>query len=96
MCLHKRENSVNRATVDCIAIQREDPQTVFNVPTSDSSNEDSVVSFAMKHYIKDITSPQQVREITQLDYSELHYTQSIPGTEKSESAEDKRFCNTHC
>ena len=30
----------------------------------------------------------------QLDYSELHYTRNIPGTKKSESVEDKRFCNT--
>ena len=63
------------------------------MPTSNSSKEDSVVSFATKHYMKDVTLPQQVREMMQLDYSELHYTQSIPGTEKSEAVEDKCFCN---
>ena len=94
VCLDKREDSANCATVNRIAIQRENPQNVFNVPTSNSSKEDSVVSFATKHYIKDVTSPQQVRGMMQLDYSELHYTRSIPGTEKSESVEDKRFCNT--
>ena len=93
-CLDKREDSANCATVNRITIQRENPQNVFNVPTSNSSKEDSVVSFATKHYIKDVTSPQQVRGMMQLDYSELHYTRSIPGTEKSESVEDKRFCNT--
>ena len=94
VCLDKREDSANCATVNRITIQRENPQNLFNVPTSNSSKEDSVVSFATKHYTKDITSPQQVREMMQLDYSELHYTRSIPGTEKSESVEDKRFCNT--
>ena len=94
VCLNKREDSAKCATVNRIAIQRENPQNVFNVPTSNSSKEDSVVPFANKHYIKDNTSPQQVREMMKLDYSELHYTQSIPGTEKSESVEDKRFCNT--
>ena len=94
VCLDKREDGANCATVNRIAIQRENPQNVFNVPTSNSSKEDSVVSFATKHYIKDVTSPQQVREMMQLDYSELHYTRSIPGTDKSESVEDKRFCNT--
>ena len=93
VCLDKREDSANCATVNRIAIQRENLQNVFNLATSNSSKEDSVVSFATKHYIKDVTSPQQVREMMQLDYSELHYTRSIPGTEKSESVEDKRFCN---
>ena len=55
VCLDKREDSVNCATVNCIAIQRENPQNVFNVPTSNSSKEDYVVSFATKHYIKDVT-----------------------------------------
>lgn len=94
VCLDKREDSANCATVNHITIQRENPQILFNMPTSNSSKEDYVVSFATKHYTKDITSPQQVRETIQLDYSKLHYTRSIPGTEKSESVEDKRFCNT--
>jgi len=93
VCLHKREHSVNCATVNRITIQREIPQNHFNVPTSNSSKEDSVISFTTRHYIKDVTSPQQVREMMQLDYSELHHTQNIPGTEKSESVEDWRFCN---
>ena len=92
-CVHKREDSVNCATVNRITIQREIPQNHFNVPTSNSSNEDSVVSFATRHYIKNITSPQQVREMMQLDYSELHHIRNIPGTEKSESVEDRRFCD---
>ena len=74
VCLDKREDNANCATVNHITIQRENPQILFNVPTSNSSKEDYVVSFATKHYTKDITSPQQVRETMQLDYSKLHYT----------------------
>lgn len=94
VCLDKREDNANFSTVNCIATQRENPQNLFNEPTSNSSKEDSAVSFATKHYIKDVTSSQQVREMMQVDYSELYYTQKITGTEKSESVEDKYFCNT--
>lgn len=40
---------------------------------------------------KDLTSPKQVREMMELDYSEVHHTRKIRGTEQSESIEDKRF-----
>lgn len=94
VCLDKKEDNANFSIVNCIATQRENPQNLFNEPTSNSSKEDSAVSFATKHYIKDVTSSQQVREMMQVDYSELYYTQKITGTEKSESVEDKYFCNT--
>jgi len=61
------------------------------VPTSNSSKENSVVSFATKHYSQDITSPQQVREMMQLDYSKVYYARINTGAERSESMEDKRF-----
>lgn len=40
---------------------------------------------------KDLTSPKQIREMMELDYSEIHHTRKIRGTEQSESIEDKRF-----
>ena len=40
---------------------------------------------------KDLTSPKQVREMMELDYSEIHHTRKTRGTEQSESIEDKRF-----
>ena len=40
---------------------------------------------------KDITTPKQVREMMELDYSELHHSRKIRGTEQVESMEDKRF-----
>jgi len=63
VCLDKGEDSANCATVNRITIQRENPQNLFNV-------------FATKHYTKDITSPQQVREMMKLDYSEVHYARN--------------------
>ena len=75
-------------------LQPESPQNYFSVPTNSSAKEDSVVSLAKIHYVKDITSPQYVREMMQLDHSNLHHTRNIPGIEKSESVEDKRFRDT--
>ena len=40
---------------------------------------------------KDLMSLKQVREMMELDYSEVHHTRKIRGTEQSESIEDKRF-----
>ena len=83
--------SGNCATINHITIQIEHPQNLFNWPTSNSSKEEPVVSFTTKHCLKDVTSPQQIRQMMQLDYSELYHARNIPGSEKSESVEDKRF-----
>lgn len=40
---------------------------------------------------KDLTSPKQVRLMMELDYSEIHHSHKIHGTEQSEFIEDKRF-----
>lgn len=40
---------------------------------------------------KDLTSPKQVREMMELDYSEIHNSRKIRGTEQAESMEDRRF-----
>ena len=40
---------------------------------------------------KDLTSPKQVREMMELDYSEIHHSRKIRGTKQPESTEDKRF-----
>ena len=39
---------------------------------------------------KDLTSPKQVREMMELDYSEIHHSRKIRGTEQAKSIEDKR------
>ena len=91
VCPNNKEDNTRHATVNRITIERESPQNYFNVPTSNSMNYDSVICFATTHFAKDVTSPQQPRDMMQLDYSELHHARNIPGTEKSESIEDKRF-----
>ena len=40
---------------------------------------------------KDLTSPKQVRLMMELDYSEIHHSRKIRGTEQSEFIGDKRF-----
>lgn len=40
---------------------------------------------------KETSRPPQVREMMELDYSEIHYSRKIRGTEQAESIEDKRF-----
>ena len=54
---------------------------------------DNPSSFATKVQRKDTTSQEQLRQMMELDYSELHYSCSIPGTEQVESVEDRRFNN---
>lgn len=91
VCVDKEKETLNYASVDRITVQSEYPQNVFTIPKSNRYKEESVVSFATRQYLKDVTSPQQVREMMQLDYSELYHARNIPGTEKGESVEDKRF-----
>jgi len=38
-----------------------------------------------------MTSPKQVREMMELDYSEIHHSRKICGTEQTESMEDKHI-----
>lgn len=91
VCLDNQQDSTACATVNRITVQREDSHNLFNVPTSNSSREEAVVSFASKHQSKDVTTPQQIRDMMQLDYSELHHSRTIRGTENTESVEDRRF-----
>ena len=48
--------------------------------------------FIDKSQVKDMTSPQQMREMMQLDFSELNYSGKTPGTELVQSIEDRHFC----
>jgi len=53
---------------------------------------DIVTRFFGKTQMKDMTSPQQIHEMMQLDFSELNYSRKTPGTELVQSIEDTRFC----
>lgn len=82
--------SVNRVTV-----QREElpDSCILNVPQASNPlhQQDSVAVLVNKLRSKDVTSPQIIREMMELDYSELNYSRKICANEQVESIEDKRF-----
>ena len=87
------EASVNRATI----MREELPvHNAGNVLASQISypncQTDIVTHFFGTTQMKDMTSPQQIREMMQLDFSELNYSCKTPGTELVESIKDRRFC----
>ena len=83
VCLENNIKEQNK-TANRITVMKENH---FNI--DDPSSE---VPLRGNHQSKDVTSPQQVREMMQLDYSELHYNRKvICRTEQVESLEDRRF-----
>ena len=83
----------------CLNNDDEDSATVnhINVITTngsepdDTDNEGFPVTTRMRSQSKDVTSPQQLQDMMQLDYSELHYSRSVQHSEFTESIEDRRF-----
>jgi len=53
---------------------------------------DIVTHFVDTSQMKDMTSPQQIREMMQLDFSELNYSRKTLGTELTQLIKDRRFC----
>ena len=83
-CLNSDDN--NTVTVNSISVKTtayEHPDTTdsegFPIPTTPHCQS------------KDVTSPQQIQNMMQLDYSELHYSRSQKNSEFTESIEDRRF-----
>ena len=78
------QRTQNSASVNRVTVERE---TLL-----DRSKETSrPPSFEKVINTKDVTSPKQVREMMELDYSEIHHSRKIRGTEQVESIEDKRL-----
>ena len=78
--------SVNRVTV----LREELPDScILNVPQASNPlhRQDSVAVLVNKLRSKDVTSPQIIREMMELDYSELNHSRN----EQVESIEDKGF-----
>ena len=71
--------SVNRVTVERETLLHHSKETSRPPPLENVTN------------TKDLTSSKQVREMMELDYSEIHHSRKIRGTEQAESIEDKRF-----
>ena len=53
---------------------------------------DIVTHFFDRTQLKDMTFPQQIREMMQLAFSELNYSRKTPGNELVQLIEDRRFC----
>ena len=96
VCLDKAKSkecssvSVNRVTVQ----RKELPDSCIpNVPRASNPlhQQDSVAVLVNKLRSKDVTSPQIIREIMVLAYSELNYSSKICANEQVESIKDKRF-----
>ena len=79
-----KQRTQNSASVNRVTVERE---TLL-----DRSKETSrPPPFEKVTNTKDLTSPKQVREMMELDYSEIHHSRKIRGAEQAESIEDKRF-----
>ena len=59
VCLDEKEVAGNQVLVSRISVQREEPKTFFNLPSSNSNANSSVVAFSTKSQSKDVTCPQQ-------------------------------------
>ena len=76
-----KEQFKNCATVNRISVQSEYPQNVFTVPASNHFNRvRSVLHHEVVLVLKDVTLPQQIRYMKQLDYSKLYHPQNVLGT----------------
>ena len=84
----------NTAYVNCVTVERETllEQETYNPCVLSSSAKRPLITshFASPVSMKDMTSPEQVREMI-LDYSELKHSRKIRGTGQTESVEDQRF-----
>ena len=85
------EYTQDRAAVNRVTVTVEEPETFLSIPSSNSNVDSSIASFATNCHKKDTTSPEQLRETKQLDYTELHYSRTVRETEEVESIEYQRF-----
>ncbi|CAB3989430.1 Hypothetical predicted protein, partial [Paramuricea clavata] len=81
------EYTQDRAAVNRVTVTVEEPETFLSIPSSNSNVDRSIAFFATNCHKKDATSPEQLEETTQLDYTELHYSRTVRETEEVESIE---------
>ena len=81
----------HKASVNRVSVQREEllsygstVQSTATISTGAKNDHSSVSFIASNSNKKDVTSPQQVREMMELDYNELHYSRKVRGTEQVE------------
>jgi hypothetical protein len=85
------KDTQDRAAVNRVTVTVEEPETFLSIPSSNSNVDSSIASFAANCHMKDATSPEQLRETMQLDYTELHYSRTVRETEEVESIEGECF-----
>ena len=85
----------NTAYVNHVTVERETllEQETYNPCVLSSSAKRALIAspFASPVSTKDMTTPEQLREMMELDCSELKHSRKIRGTEQTESVEDQRF-----
>ncbi|CAB4031224.1 Hypothetical predicted protein [Paramuricea clavata] len=81
------EYTQDRAAVNRVTVTVEEPETFLSILSSNSNVDRSIAFFATNCHKKDATSPEQLGETTQLDYTELHYSRTVRETEEVESIE---------
>ena len=97
VCLDKdKSQEYSSVPVNRLSVEREEElpdSCISNVPQASNPlhQQDSVAVLVNKLRSKDVTSPQIIREMMELDYSELNYSRNICANEQVESIEDKRF-----
>ena len=92
VCLYKaKSQECSSVSVNRVTVQREElpDSCILNVPQASNPlhRQDSVAVLVNKLQSKDVTNPQIIREMMELDYRELNYSRN----EQEESIEDKGF-----
>ena len=94
----KQKPTQHKALVNRVSVQREQlqdydstVQSTAMIYTGTGKNRSSVSFIASNCNKKNVSSPQQVREMMELDYSELHYSRKVRGTEQVELLEEQTF-----
>ena len=93
VCKGKNDN-YTVTSVNCVTIEREvllGNEASPSDPSNPKSQGIAKPPFVNTISTKDVTTPKQLREMMELDYSELKHNRKIPGTEQVASIEDKRF-----
>ena len=96
VCLDKvKSQECSSVSVNRVTVQRKQlPNSCIpNMPQASNPlhQQDSVAVLVNKLRSKDVTSPQVIREIMELDDGELNYSSKICANEQVASIKDKRF-----
>ena len=90
-----KSQECSSVSVNPVTVQRKEvpDSCIVNVPQASNPlhQRDSVAILVNKLWSNDVTSPQIIREVMELDCRELNYSCKICANEQVESIEDERF-----